>query len=163
MKKVESGHFVRVNYTGKLDDGEVFDTNISTQPLEVEMGAARIIKGFEDALLGMAEQEKKTFTLSPEEAYGARDDNLEQSFMRSALPDNFDPKLGEVVALQTPEGQPFPAKVKGSDDEKIIFDLNHPLAGQALTFEIEILEINNEASPSTCAPSSCGCSCETCS
>jgi peptidylprolyl isomerase len=163
MKKVEKGHFVKVNYTGKLDNGDVFDTNVNTQPLEVEMGAGGIIKGFEDALLGMAEQEKKTFKLSPNEAYGERDDKLEQSFMRSALPDNFDPKLGEVVALQTPQGQPFPAKVKHTDDEKITFDLNHPLAGQSLTFEIEIMEINNESTAPACEPSSCGSCCSSCS
>ena len=162
MEKAGSGHFVKVNYTGTLDNGEVFDTNVDTNPIEVEIGAGNVIKGFEDAIIGMAVSEKKTFTLSPEEAYGHRSDNLEQSFMRSELPEGFDPQVGQVLALRNPQGGQMPATVKQTDDEKVTMDLNHPLAGKSLTFEIEVLEINQEASPSSCAPSacgSCGCTC----
>ncbi|MBW2173515.1 MAG: FKBP-type peptidyl-prolyl cis-trans isomerase [Deltaproteobacteria bacterium] len=82
MKKAENGNFVKVEYTGKFEDGETFDSNRNGHPLEVEVGTGGVIKGFDDALIGMAVDEEKTFTLSPEEAYGERNEELEQSFMR---------------------------------------------------------------------------------
>jgi len=163
MKKVENGHFVKVNYTGTLENEDVFDTNSNTHPLEVEVGANKVIKGFEDALIGMAENDKKTFNLSPDEAYGQRKENLEQTLKRSELPHGFDPKVGQVLALNNPQGGQIPATVKHADDKGITVDLNHPLAGKALTFEIEVVEINDEPSPSQCSPSACaGCG-STCS
>jgi peptidylprolyl isomerase len=158
MEKVENGHFVKVDYTGTLENGNIFDSSRNGQPIEVEVGAGRVIKGFENALVGMAKTEKKTVTLSPEEAYGPRNEDLEQSFTRAELPPGFDPKVGQVLALQNPQGGQFPAKVKEADKEKVTVDLNHPLAGETLTFEIEVLEINDEASPCECTPSACsGC------
>ena len=155
MKKVENGNFVKVEYTGMLENGDVFDTNENSHPIEVEVGAGKLIKGFEDALVGMQENEKKNFTLSPEHGYGERNEALEQTFSRSELPDGFDPKVGQVLALRHPQGGQIPAKVKCADTEKITVDLNHPLAGETLTFEIEILEINDEATQSSCNPSAC--------
>jgi len=155
MKKVENGHFVKVDYTGTLESGDIFDSNRNTHPIEVEVGAGRVIKGFEAALVGMAENEKKTLTLSPEEAYGHPNESMDQSFMRSELPEGFDPQVGQVLALQNPQGGQMPAKVKHADDEKITVDLNHPLAGETLTFEIQVLEINDEPSLSSCTPSAC--------
>jgi len=163
MKKVENGHFVKVDYTGTLENGDVFDSSRNSHPIEVEVGAGGVIKGFENTLIGMGENEKKTFTLSPEQAYGHRNESSEQSFMRSELPQGFDPQVGQVLALQNPQDGQSPARVKHTDDEKITMDLNHPLAGQTLTFEIEVLEINDQPSPSSCTPSAC-CSCgSTCS
>jgi peptidylprolyl isomerase len=163
MKTVENGHFVKIDYTGTLENGDMFDSSRNSHPIEVEVGAGRIIKGFEDALIGMAVKEKKTFSLSPEEAYGPRNENLEQSFMRSELPQGFDPQVGQVLALQNPQGGHFQARVKHADTEKITVDLNHPLAGKNLTFEIEIVEINDEPSPCSCTPSACGSCGTTCS
>jgi peptidylprolyl isomerase len=163
MKTVENGHFVKIDYTGTLENGDMFDSSCNSHPIEVEVGAGRIIKGFEDALIGMAVKEKKTFSLSPEEAYGPRNENLEQSFMRSELPQGFDPQVGQVLALQNPQGGHLQARVKHADTEKITLDLNHPLAGKNLTFEIEIVEINDEPSPCSCTPSACGSCGTTCS
>jgi peptidylprolyl isomerase len=163
MKKVESGHFVKVDYTGTLENGDIFDSSRNGQPIEVEVGAGRVIGGFEKALLGMTKQEKKVVTLSPEDAYGPRNEELEQSFMRSELPAGFDPKIGQVLALQNPQGGQFPAKVKDADHEKITVDLNHPLAGETLTFEIEVVDINDEPSPCSCTTSACGGCGSTCS
>ena len=157
MKKVEKGLFVKVNYTGTLENGEVFDTNLDSHPFEVEVGAGKVIRGFEDALLGMAQKEKKTFTLPPEEAYGHRKDDLEQSFNRSELPKGFDPQVGQVLVLSNPSGGQIPATVTRADAEGITVDLNHPMAGKSLTFEIEILEINDVSSPCQCSSPSCGC------
>lgn len=163
MKKVENGHFVKVDYTGTLENGDMFDSSRNSHPIEVEVGTGGVIKGFEEALIGMVNNEKKTFTLSPEEAYGNRKESLEQSFIRSELPQGFEPQVGQVLALRNPQGGQLPATVKHADDEKITVDLNHPLAGKTLTFEIEVLEINDEAGPSSCAPSACSCCTTTCS
>ena len=163
MKKVENGNFVKVEYTGKFENGETFDSNRNGHPLEVEVGAGRVIKGFDDALIDMAVDEEKTFTLSPEEAYGERNEELEQSFARTELPEGFDPQVGQVMALRNPQGGQIPAKVKHADDEKITVDLNHPLAGKTLTFEIKVMEINTEASEPACEPSSCTSCGTTCS
>ena len=97
MKEVGNGNFVKVKYTGTLQNGDVFDTSKDAHPLEVEVGAGSVIKGFEDALMGMAQNEKKTFTISHEEAYGARKDDLEQTFQRSELPEGFDTQVGQVI------------------------------------------------------------------
>ncbi|HID30572.1 MAG TPA: peptidylprolyl isomerase [Desulfobacterales bacterium] len=163
MKKVENGHFVKVDYTGTLENGDVFDSSRNTSPIEVEVGAGKVIKGFEEALVGMEEKEKKTFTLSPEEAYGPRNEDKEQNFMRSELPQGFDPKVGQVLALRNPQGGQLPAKVKHADEEKITLDLNHPLAGETLTFEVQVVDINDTPSPCSCTPSACGGCGSTCS
>ena len=163
MKRVENGHFVKVEYTGTFENGDTFDSNRNGQPMEVKVGAGRVIKGFEDALVGMAQKEKKTFTLSPEEAYGPRNEELEQTFMRSELPEGFDPQVGQVLALRNPQGGQLPGKVKHADEEKITVDLNHPLAGKTLTFEVEVLEINDTATVPSCTPSTCNSCGSTCS
>lgn len=155
-RKIEKGNFVKVCYTGKFDDGQVFDQTESCNPIEVEVGAGEVIKGFEDALVGMAQNEKKTFTLEPDEAYGNRDEGMQQSFTRSDLPPDFKPEIGEVVVLQNREGGQMLATIKQVDMENVTVDLNHPLAGKALTFDIEVAEINDEPSK---APSQCGSGC----
>jgi len=159
MEKVESGLFVSVEYTGTLDNGEVFDSSKGRQPLEVQMGAGNLIPGFESALMGMAINEAKTFTLSPEEAYGERDENRMHEFPKSEIPEGVSPEVGQTLMLSSPQGQQIPARVDSIDDEKIVFDLNHPLAGQALTFDIEVVGISTAA---TQQPASCGSDCAGC-
>ena len=158
MEKVENGIFVSVDHKGSLENGEVFDTSHGRQPLEIQLGAGQLIKGFEKELLGMAVNEKKVFTLQPEDAYGHKDENLTQSFPRSDVPPEMNPKVGMTVGLHTPEGQQVPARITHVDDEKLTMDLNHPLAGESLTFEIEVKGIS---STPTQAPTTCGsdCSC----
>ena len=143
MQKVEDGMFVSVTYKGTLDNGEVFDTSEGRPPLEFKTGAGQLIKGFEDAVMGMELNEKKAFTLSPAEAYGDRDENQKHEFPRNDLPDGVDPQIGDTVALTTPEGQQIPARLIAMDDDNLTFDLNHPLAGQSLTFAIEVVGISN--------------------
>jgi peptidylprolyl isomerase len=156
MDKVEDGLFVSIEYTGTLDNGEVFDTSKGRQPLEVQVGSGSVIQGFDAALKGMALNETKTFTLSPEEAYGQRDESRMHDFPRSEVPEGMDPKLGETLMLSSPDGQQIPARVDRIDDEKVVFDLNHPLAGQSLTFNIEVVGISETA---TRAHIGCGCGC----
>ena len=158
VEKVENGMFVSVDYKGSLQNGEVFDTSQGRQPLEIQLGAGQLIKGFEKELLGMAVNEKKVFTLQPEDAYGHKDENLTQSFPRSEVPPEMTPKVGMTVGLHTPEGRQVPARITHVDDEKLTMDLNHPLAGESLTFEIEVVGIS---STPTQTPAACGsgCSC----
>jgi peptidylprolyl isomerase len=156
MDKVEKGYFVSVNYKGTLENGEVFDTSEGRHPMEVEMGAGQIIIGFEKALMGMAVNEKKNFTLEPEEAYGYRDEGLTHSFARSEIPAEMNIEVGQTVALSSPEGRQVPAQIIEADDQKVVVDLNHPLAGKTLTFDIEVVGISN--SP-TQQPAGCGTGC----
>ncbi len=160
MEKVENGLFVQVAYKGTLGDGEVFDSSEGREPLEVQMGAGQLITGFEAALMGMAKGDKKTFTLSPEEAYGERSDEHTMDFPASDVPPEMNPQVGQTIALTTPEGQQVPAVITNVDDEKVTVDLNHPLAGESLTFEIEVVGITKEATQQAegCSPSDCsGC------
>ncbi len=158
MKKVESGSYVRVEYEGKLDNGEVFDSSHGRQPLEVEIGAGRVIKGFEDALVGMSMNEKKTFTIEPKDAYGERDEDLKASFPRKEVPPGMDPQVGQTVTLTSPQGQHVPGRIAGVDDDNITIDLNHPLAGESLTFKVEVVEINDQ--PTSRPEEGCGAGCD---
>ena len=157
MRKVEKGDYVKVHYTGKLEEnGEVFDSSRGCQPLEVRIGAGQVIPGFENALLGMSSSEQKTFTLNPDEAYGGRDENLKRTFSRDQLPKDMSPEVGQVLVLQHPQQGQIPATVAEVTDQDIVLDLNHPLAGKAISFDVEVMEINDQPSPSACGA---GCSC----
>jgi peptidylprolyl isomerase len=156
MDKVETGHYVTVHYKGTLENGEVFDTSEGRHPMEFEMGAGQIITGFEKALIGMAVNEKKNFTLEPEEAYGVRDESLTHSFARSEVPAEMDIEVGQTVALSSPEGQQVPAQIVEADDQTVVVDLNHPLAGKKLTFDVEVVGISNSA---TQQQAGCGTGC----
>jgi len=156
MEKVETGQFVSVHYKGTLQNGEVFDTSEGRHPLEVQIGAGQIISGFENALMGMSLNEKKVFTLDPENAYGQKDESLTHSFPRADVPAEINPEVGQTVALATQEGQQVPALITEVDDEKVVVDLNHPLAGQTLTFDIEVVGISATA---TQDPAGCGSGC----
>jgi peptidylprolyl isomerase len=159
VEKVENGMFVSVDYKGSLENGEVFDSSHGRQPLEIQMGAGQLIKGFEKELLGMAVNEKKVFTLEPKDAYGQKDENLTQSFPRSEAPPELNPKVGMTVGLYTPEGRQVPARIIHVDDKTLTIDLNHPLAGESLTFEIEVKGISNTPTQaSTACGSGCDCS-----
>ena len=154
VEKVENGLYVSVDYTGTLQNGEVFDSSQNSQPLEVQMGVGQLIEGFERELLGMALNERKTFTLSPEEAYGQRDEDLTRDFARSDFPAELEPHVGMTIGLQTTEGRRMPALITHLDKDKLSVDLNHPLAGESLTFDIEVVGIS--ATP-TQSRSGCGC------
>lgn len=161
MQKAASGLFVSVDYTGTLGNGDIFDSSNGRQPLEVQMGAGNVIPGFESALAGMALNETKTFTLAPEEAYGHRDESRMHDFPRSDVPAGMEPEVGQTLMLSTPQGQQIPARVDSIDDQKVVFDLNHPLAGESLTFQIKVVGISESAtqqhSGCGCGDGGCGC------
>ena len=157
MQKVKNGMFVSVTYTGTLENGEVFDTNEGSRPLEFQVGAGQLIKGFEDAVMDMSLNQKREFTLKPEEAYCIRNENQVYAFPCSELPAGVEPKVGDTVTFSTPEGQQIPARLIKMDDENLTFDLNHPLAGKSLVFAVEVVGISDTP---TQAPSGCGCGCD---
>lgn len=156
MKTVKEGDYVKIHYTGRLDDGAVFDSSSGCKPLEVCIGAGQVIPGFENALLGMAPTEKKTFSVDPEDGYGERDGDLERSFQLSDFPTDFNPEVGQVIVLQSQDNEQYPATIKEIGKEEVLLDLNHPLAGEVLTFDVEVLEISDSPTETSC---SCGCSC----
>lgn len=155
MQKVSKGMFVSVDYKGTLQNGEVFDTSSGRQPLEVQIGAGQLIEGFENALMGMALNEKKTFTLAPEEAYGQVEEERKHTFSAADIPADMNPQVGQTVGLTTQDGQQIPAQIVDVNDAGVTVDLNHPLAGESLTFEIEVVGIS--ATPTQTGGCGCGC------
>jgi FKBP-type peptidyl-prolyl cis-trans isomerase 2 len=135
------GDTVHVHYTGTLDDGSVFDSSEGRDPLEFTLGAGAVIAGFEKAVEGLAVGEKVEARLAPEEAYGPRQDDLVMNVPREQLPEQMDPAVGDQLAMQTTTGQTVPVTVVQTTDEAIAVDANHPLAGKALTFELELVRI----------------------
>ncbi len=156
MEKVTDGLYVLVEYTGTLENGDVFDTSKGRQPLELQMGAGQLIPGFESALVGMSLNETKVFTLNPEDAYGPRDEERMVTFKRSELPPQLDPQVGQPIGMTSPDGQRFPAVIAKVDDAEVTVDINHPLAGQKLTFDIKVVGINEQATQQA----GCGCGCD---
>ncbi len=137
----QDGDTVAVHYIGTLEDGTKFDSSYDRgQPLEFVLGAGNMISGFENAVRGMQVGEVKTVTLPPEEAYGPYREDLVQTFSRDELPEGLDPQVGDTLRLQV-SGQTIAVPVVAVTATDITLDLNPPLAGKALTFEIELISI----------------------
>lgn len=141
MGQVKSGDKVQIHYTGKLDDGTTFDTSSGRDPLEFEVGSGQVIAGFDKAVEGMAEGDNKTVKIEPEEAYGERHEQLVQEVPKTALPEEIDPEVGMALQSRSPDGQVTQLTVTEIKDESITVDANHPLAGQPLNFDIELVKI----------------------
>tara|TARA_Y100000310_G_C20702755_1_gene831543 strand:- start:3730 stop:4164 length:435 start_codon:yes stop_codon:yes gene_type:complete len=142
---IKNGDKVKVEYTGTLEDGTVFDSSKrdeKSEPLEFEVGAGKIIQGFEKAIIGMEKGEEKDIKLNPEEAYGHQDSKKVMKIPKDKLPKEKEPEVGMVLIVGTPEGQQIPAKIKEVDDKEITLDLNHPLAGKILNFKVKIVDAN---------------------
>lgn len=138
---VSEGDTVQVHYTGRLEDGTVFDSSKDREPLEFTMDSGQIIPGFEEAVKGMEVDEEKTITIAAKDAYGEHEDSRVQQYSRESLPDNFEPEKGQVLAMRDQKGQELPVTVVDFNDESVTVDLNHPLAGHELTFEIQVVGI----------------------
>ena len=140
---IKTGNKISVEYTGRLESGEVFDTSRGRQPLSFEVGAGQMIKGFDKAVLDMALGEKKTVTIPPEEAYGDKKDDLFISMPIANVPPDMKLEIGMMVQLTDKSGNPVPATVTKIGEENVTLDVNHPLAGKTLIFDIEVVEINS--------------------
>jgi peptidylprolyl isomerase len=141
MAEAKTGDKVKVHYTGKLPDGTQFDSSADQDPLEFTLGAGEVIQGFEEAVVGMNPGDTKTATINADEAYGDYDEELVLEVERDQFPPEITPEVGQRLQLTQPDGEVFGAVVTGFDDEVVTLDANHPLAGQDLTFEIELVEI----------------------
>lgn len=141
MARASAGDTVKVHYTGKLEDGTVFDSSRDREPLEFTLDGGQIIAGFEEAVEGMEEGEETTVEIPPEKAYGPHQEQAVMEFPRSELPDEMAPEVGVQLQLQGQNGQVFPARITDVGDETVTLDANHPLAGETLTFEIELVEV----------------------
>lgn len=140
MKTAAQGDTVRVHYTGTLDDGTVFDSSEGRDPLEFTIGTNTVIPGFESAVVGLKVGESTRVVIGPEDAYGPRLDGKVVVVERSRLPDEPEPEPGMVLQAQGPEGTVL-LTIADVEDDQVTLDGNHPLAGQQLTFKIELAEI----------------------
>jgi len=141
MAKAKEGDTVQVHYTGKLEDGRVFDSSREREPLQFTLGEGKIIPGFEVAVAGMGVGEKKTIKLPPEEAYGPRRKEMVVEMGRDKLPEGVEPQVGQRLQLMSASGQALAALIIDVKKDVIVLDGNHPLAGQVLIFEIELVKI----------------------
>ncbi len=139
--KVTNGDKVKVHYTGKFEDGKVFDSSVDRDPLDVEVGAAQVIKGFEDALLGMEKGDKKTITIPPDQGYGPYDPALVIEMPNANIPKDITPEIGMKLRLSGDKGQSVMVVVSEIGDESVKLDANHPLAGKVLVFDLELVNI----------------------
>lgn len=142
MRQATQGDDVRVHYVGTLSNGAVFDSSREREPMDVSIGAGGLIAAFEDALLGMAVGEVKNITVAPEDAYGPRQEAMVRTVAREQLPPNMDLKVGMMLEGAGQGGQVFQFRVADFDDNRVVLDGNHPLAGQTLKFEIEMVAID---------------------
>ena len=141
MTKVKVGDAVKVHYTGKLENGEEFDSSVGREPLGFTVGAGQMIKGFDAALPGMEVGDKKQVNISALDGYGERSEEAMIDFPKENIPADMKLELGMTLTLTNQEGQPFPVVVIEIKEESIVLDANHFLAGKALVFDIELVEI----------------------
>lgn len=141
MKQARDGDTVTVHYTGKLDDGTVFDSSTERTPLEVTIGENRVIPGFERALIGMSSGDTKTVKIPTDEAYGPRREDRVLDVSREEFPENVELQVGQFFEVQREGGGSVVFTVAKVSESNVTLDANHPLAGQDLTFDLELLEI----------------------
>lgn len=141
MSQVKENDTVKVHYTGKLSDGQIFDSSLEREPLEVQLGQGMLIPGFEKGIIDMKLNEKKTINIPVAEAYGDVQKELMYEVKKEQLPQDMAPEVGMGLASKDPEGKEVQFRVAEVNEDHIIVDANHPLAGQDLTFDLELVEI----------------------
>ena len=141
MIKARLGDKVKVHYTGRFEDGEVFDSSENSNPLEFVIGGGNLIEGFENAVVGMSPGEVKTEKIPAEDAYGSYNENLIVVVKRENVPMDIEPEPGQELEVRSPEGDIIPVVVTEVNGDIIKLDANHPLAGKDLLFDIKLVEI----------------------
>jgi peptidylprolyl isomerase len=141
MAQAKTGDTVRVHYTGKLDDGTVFDSSVGGEPIEFILGTHHVIPGFEEGVTGMEVGESKTVLIPSDEAYGPHMDEMVLTIPREQVPPHITLGLGEMLELRQPSGEALTVRITELSDASVTLDGNHPLAGEDLTFDLQLAGI----------------------
>jgi len=141
MPEVKNGDTIKINYRGTLDDGTVFDSSEGREPLQFEVGSGMVIPGFDKGVLGMTVGQKKTINIPVDEAYGPVQDEMFMEFPIDRFPEDMKPEVGMSLNMSNGSGQAIPVVIAEVLEEVVVLDANHPLAGEDLTFDLELVEI----------------------
>ena len=141
MQQVQNGDKVKVHYNGKLRSGETFDSSNGREPLEFTVGSGQVIKGFDEGVKGMKVGDKKTVEIDVNDAYGEKQQEMLIEFPKDQFPKDMNPEVGAQLMMSNGAGQSFPVVVSEVKEDSVVLDANHPLAGQDLIFDIELVEI----------------------
>jgi peptidylprolyl isomerase len=141
MQQAQQGDKVKVHYHGTLRTGETFDSSEGREPLEFTVGSGQVIKGFDEGVKGMSVGEKKTVEIPVGDAYGEKSQDLIIEFPKEQFPADMTPEVGQQLMMSNGSGQSFPVIIKEVKEDSVLLDANHPLAGQELVFDIELVEI----------------------
>ncbi|MEJ2100687.1 MAG: peptidylprolyl isomerase, partial [Desulfobacterales bacterium] len=140
-KEAQAGDLVSVHYTGKLVNGEVFDSSKDRDPLEFTLGNQKLLAGFEEGVVGMKPGESKSVTLKPAEAFGDRREDLVVELPKDKFPEHIDPSVGLQLEMKNPSGASLAVVITEVGEDSVTLDGNHPMAGKTVVFDIELLEI----------------------
>ena len=141
MQQVKDGDKVRVHYDGKLRTGETFDSSQGRDPLEFTVGSGQVIKGFDEGVKGMQIGDKKTVEIGVEDAYGEKEESRVVEFPKAQFPADMNPEVGMQLMMSDGQGHSIPVTIVDVKEENVVLDANHPLAGEDLIFDIELVEI----------------------
>jgi len=141
VEQVKHGDTVKIHYTGKLEDGTIFDTSAKRDPLQFIIGAGQVVSGFEQAIVGMNPSESKTVKVPTDKAYGPHREEMVLVVDRNKIPKNLKLELGQELQIPQEDGQKTIVAVTNISESSVTLDANHPLAGKDLTFDIQLIEI----------------------
>jgi peptidylprolyl isomerase len=143
MSEAKRGDNVKVHVAVKLKDGKIYDSTKNKEPLEITIGQGKFIRGLEEAIIGMTPGEKKKLDLPPERAFGPYKEGLTIKVDKKSIPPQIDPKIGMELEMSRGEGEKTRVRITEMNNTTVTVDANHPLAGEKLVFDIELLEIIN--------------------
>jgi peptidylprolyl isomerase len=141
MAQATMNDTIIVHYTGSFTDGEVFDSSIDREPLEFNIGQGMVIPGFENGIIGMHEGDSKKITIPAEDAYGPHREDLLTTIERSQIPASIDLQIGMMLQMRSPDGGTTNVSIRDINQESVILDLNHPMAGKELIFEVNLVKV----------------------
>jgi FKBP-type peptidyl-prolyl cis-trans isomerase 2 len=144
MNQVKKGDKVRVHYHGRLNNGQTFDKSEGREPLEFEVGSGMVIMGFDEGVKGMVVGDKKTINIPFDQAYGPRNPDMVIEMPKDRFPKDMELEVGMPLGMSDGQGQQFEVTITEIKDDSVILDANHPLAGQDLIFDLELVEIVNK-------------------
>ncbi|MEP6682850.1 MAG: peptidylprolyl isomerase [Parafilimonas sp.] len=144
-QEAKKGDKVKVHYHGRLDDGTTFDSSDGRQPLEFEVGSGMVIKGFDDGVTGMSVGHKKTISIPAEDAYGQRNQEMVIEFPLANFPPDIKAEVGMTLNMHSENGEELPVVITEVNDDAVVLDANHPLAGKDLIFDIELVDIKSKS------------------